>query len=104
MSVSGFCFLFWLCLRIVSRCFFVFVFFCLFSCFVLNHNIIFFVLHLVFFLLLLLLFFCFCCFGVLLLLGFWLPIKKHFKCLEIPKTPKMKNAENILKKHFDKSS
>ena len=51
----------------VSRCYFVFVFFCLLSCFVLNHNLRFVIaLHLVFLQLL----FLFCCFHILLFLIF----------------------------------
>ena len=66
-----------------------FLVFCLFSCFVLNHNIIFVALLLVF----LLLFFGFCCFGILLFFEFGYLSKTSLKQLEIPKTPKMKIAE-----------
>ena len=92
------CFLFSLC----GSCFFLFVvfaflfqdvllflFFCLLSCVVLNHNISFlFALHLVFWLLLL-----FCSFAILLFFDFWKPVKNISERMEIGKTAKMKNPE-----------
>ena len=52
-----------------------FLFFCLFSCFALNHNTIFlFALHLVF---LALFFFCSCCFGILLFFWILATCQKH---------------------------
>ena len=59
-----------------------FLFSCLLCCFVLNHNITCFPLHLV-----LLLFFCFYCFGVLLFFECWLPIKNISQILG--------NSENL---------
>ena len=89
MSVSGSCFLFLFCLLFVSRCYFV-LFFCLLSCFVLNHIII----DVSFASCVLLVVFCFCCFGVLLVLSFGYLSKSISQTLDIPKNPNMKNAEN----------
>ena len=92
ISVSGSCFLFLFCLLFVSRCSFVFVF-CFVSAsslvLVSSHAIIFVALHLVFLLLL----FVF----VALVFCYFLNCddlsKTSLKNLEIPKTPKMRNAE-----------
>ena len=63
-SLSGSCFFFLLCLLFLFQDVLLFLFFCLLSCVVLNHNISFlFALHLVFWLLL---FFCSSCFAILL--------------------------------------
>ena len=92
ISVSGSCFLFLFCLLFVSRCSFVFVFCFVSACslvLVSSHAIIFVALHLVF----LLLFFVF----VALVFCYFLNCddlsKTSLKNLEIPKTPKMRNAE-----------
>ena len=70
-----------------------FLFFYLLSCFVLNHHIrSSFALHLLF---MLLLFFRLFGFGVEIFFDFWLPIKTSLEKLEIPTTPKMKNAEKM---------
>ena len=70
----------------VSRCSFVF-FFLFVLLFVLSHNIIFFVMHLVF---LLLSPFCFCCFGILSIFEFGL--SKHLSEIRKIRNPQMKNA------------
>ena len=80
ISVSVSCFLFLFCLFLFQDVHFFFLFVLLF---VLSHNIIFFVMHLVF---LLLSSFCFCCFGILSIFEFGL--SKHlseFGKSEIPK-------------------
>ena len=74
-SLSGSCFFFLLCLLFLFQDVLLFLFFCLLSCVVLNHNISFlFALHLVFWFLL---FFCSSCFAILLFFDFWKPVKKH---------------------------
>ena len=100
MSISGSCFLLLVCLFLVSRCSFVFVFL-LVVLFCLNHNLDLFLLCILFIVVCV---FCFCCFGVLFFVECWLPIQKtSLKKREIPKTPKMKSAEKENGR-FDKNS
>ena len=82
----------------VSRCSLVFFCFFLFVLlFVLSHNIIFFVMHIVF---LLLSSFCFCCFGILSIFEFGL--SKHLSEIRKIRNPQMKNAAK--NRHLDKSN
>ena len=92
ISVSGFCFCF-VCFLFEDVL--LFLCFCLFSSFVLNHNM-FFLLHLVF----LLLFFCFYCFGIVFDYGY---LSKHLSKKgnsENPKNEKCRKTNG----HVDKSN
>ena len=93
ISVAGSCFLFYVVCSLFQDVLW-FLFICLFSCFVLNHNI-----RFVFALRLLLLLVLFCFVGFVFC--FLLPIKNISEKMEIPKTPEIKNEEN---RHFDKSN
>ena len=89
ISVSGFCFLFLLYFLFVSRYYFVLLF-CLFSCFVGNHNMIFCCFASCFLVVVFVsLLWYFCCFGGILATH----QKTSLKQLEIPKTPKMKKQK-----------
>ena len=72
---------------------FLFLVFRLFSCFVLNRNIRYFALLLVF---LLLLFFGFCCFGILLFLNFGYLSKTSLKNMEIPEPQNEKRRKRDI--------
>ena len=92
-SLSGSCFFFLLCLLFWFQDVLLFLFFCLLSCVVLNHNISFlFALHLVFFVVVVVVV-CLACFVFWYFFILGNRSKTSLKNMETPKTAKIKNAE-----------